>query len=307
VGASDAKQLSDWCARWVGSGVVGVLFESGHLSAVTGVRLHDGREVVVKVRPSAERLTACVAVQAHLARSGFPCPTPIAGPAPFGEQVATAERLLPGGHQLQLDSDGAAAFAQLLAMLLRLAPRVDEVGPLLPSPPWVGWDHTARTLWPALDDRGRDLNAFAGPNWLDDAAGRVRQALIQADLPPVVGHGDFESQNIRWNGIQVLAVDDWDSAVAQPECAVVGAAAAVWASRGGPGEASDLAQTRDFISAYRDAAVGRRDERWERLAWAAGLWIRLFNAKKDALDGGGPQLELIEQDYGDRLSLAGLG
>lgn len=29
------------------------------------------------------------------------------------------------------------------------------------------------------------------------------------------------------------------------------------------------------------------------MAWAAGLWVRAFNAKKDAADGGGPQLTLL--------------
>jgi hypothetical protein len=48
---------------------------------VTGLRLADGREVVVKVRSPAPRLRGCVAVQAALAGAGFPCPRPLAGPA----------------------------------------------------------------------------------------------------------------------------------------------------------------------------------------------------------------------------------
>jgi hypothetical protein len=206
----------------------------------------------------------------------------------------------------QPDTESVGAFAQLLESLLRLAPAVDAAGPLSPSPPWVGWDHTGRGLWPSLDDRGRDLNTLAGPDWLDRAAGRARDALLDARLPSVVGHGDFESQNIRWQGSQVLSVDDWDSAVAQPECAVVGAAAAVWAASGAPGGASDLMQTAAFLADFQNAASGHRDDHWIRLAWAAGLWIRLFNAKKNAFDGGGPQLDLIEDDYRERLSLAGL-
>jgi len=41
-------------------------------------------------------------------------------------------------------------------------------------------------------------------------------------------------------------------------------------------------------------------------AWAAGLWVRLFNAKKDAGDGGGPQLDRLRDELDERLYLAGL-
>ena len=41
-------------------------------------------------------------------------------------------------------------------------------------------------------------------------------------------------------------------------------------------------------------AAGRQWARQEvHDAWAAGLWVRLFNAKKDAADGGGPQLDRL--------------
>jgi hypothetical protein len=40
--------------------------------------------------------------------------------------------------------------------------------------------------------------------------------------------------------------------------------------------------------------------------WAAGLWVRLFNAKKDEADGGGPQLDRLADEIGDRLALAAL-
>jgi hypothetical protein len=36
------------------------IFRSGYLSVVIGLRLGDGREVVVKVRPDSPRVAACV-------------------------------------------------------------------------------------------------------------------------------------------------------------------------------------------------------------------------------------------------------
>jgi hypothetical protein len=38
------------------------------------------------------------------------------------------------------------------------------------------------------------------------------------------------------------------------------------------------------------------------MAWTAGLWVRLFNAKKDAAAGGGPQLEGLAGEMRERLS-----
>jgi len=40
----------------------------------------------------------------------------------------------------------------------------------------------------------------------------------------VLGHADFEAQNLRWHGRRVWAVPDWDSLAWQPEAALAGAA-----------------------------------------------------------------------------------
>jgi len=76
------NELEAWCAQWLGATSTQRLFESAHLSIVVGLRLTDGREVVVKVRPPADRIQGCVSVQRHLWAAGFPCPAPLVGP-PF--------------------------------------------------------------------------------------------------------------------------------------------------------------------------------------------------------------------------------
>ena len=43
--------LASWCRRWLGAPPAAQLFEAGYLSTVKGLRLADGREVVIKVRP----------------------------------------------------------------------------------------------------------------------------------------------------------------------------------------------------------------------------------------------------------------
>lgn len=71
------ETLAVWCTRWLGSRPAVELFEAGYLSTVKGLRLTDGREVVVKVRPSESRLAGCAAVHRALWTAGFPCPEPL--------------------------------------------------------------------------------------------------------------------------------------------------------------------------------------------------------------------------------------
>jgi len=190
--ASDAF-LPGWCDRYLGARPARVLFRSGHLSQVVGVELADGRRVVIKARPAGRRIAGCIAVQRHLARTGFPCPAPLTDPVQARGLTVTAEILVPGGSQLPAEG-GAAPSAALLARLVSTAPSPAAVPSLAPSPPWTGWDHPGSRLWPDHDD-----------------------------------------------------------------------------------------------------------------AWMAGLWVRLFNAKKDAADGGGPQLDRLAAEIGERLGLAALG
>jgi Ser/Thr protein kinase RdoA (MazF antagonist) len=294
--------LTDWCDRHLGARPACVLFRSGNLSEVIAAELADGRRVVIKARPFDQRIAGCIAVQAHLARAGFPCPVPLTAHTRVGALTVSAETLVPAGTQLPAD-DGAEPFAALLARLIRSAPGPDAVPSLAPSPPWTGWDHPGARLWPDRDDRGLDLNSITGPRWIDDAARRVRERLNASAAPPRVGHGDWESQNIRWSGTEPQAVHDWDSVLAQPEPAIVGLAAAVWPAAGAPGEAATVSQSAAFIASYQRAAGRQWAEDEIKDAWAAGLWVRLFNAKKDAADGGGPQLDRLAGEIADRLSL----
>jgi len=182
-----------------------------------------------------------------------------------------------------------------------------QVPALAPSPPWTAWDHPGPGLWPERDDEGRDLNARPGPGWVDAAARGVRQRLSARRGPPRIGHGDWESQNLRWAGEHALAVHDWDSVIAQPETAIVGLASAVWPAAGGPADAASVEQSADFIAAYQVAAGIRWNDAEAQDAWAAGLWVRLFNAKKDAAAGGGAQLDRLAGELADRLSRAAIG
>lgn len=285
----DGTQLSTWCARHLGSESVETLFTAGNLSKVFGLRLRDGRSVVVKVRPAASRLAGCGEVQQRLWESGFPCPQLLAGPVPLGEtgHAANAEILVTGGAPYPPTSGPvrAEAFARLLARMIALAPSADEVSDLEPQPAWIHWDHPFPGVWPPPDDRDVDLNELPDTAWLDELgrAARERLATTRA-AEPVVGHSDWESHNLEFRDGEPWAVHDWDSVVSAPETVIVGVAAAMWPA-GGDVVGASIEESEQFLEAYQHARGRTFSPRRLEEAWAAGTWIRAFNAKKFLLDG----------------------
>jgi hypothetical protein len=299
------ESLYAWCESALGVRAAEVVLRTGHLSQVLVVMLADGRRVVVKARPYEPRLLGCVEVQRSLAAGGFPCPAPLAGPDLIDALAVTAETFAGVGAQRDV-AEGAEAFAALLARLVAAAPAPDAVPSLAPSPPWNAWDHGGADLWPDRDDKGRDLNRVDGPAWLDRAAAGVRRLLRGYRAPVRVGHGDWESQNIRWLDGEATAVHDWDSVIAQPEAAIVGFASAVWTKQGKPDEVATVEQSSAFLDAYERAAGVRWTGPDRRAAWAAGLWVRLFDAKMEAASGGGRELDRLSGEIARRLERAGL-
>lgn len=298
-------EVRGWCLEHLGSAPKDEFFRSGYLSLVIGLVLDDERKVVVKVRPRAMRLTACFAVQSVLFDRGFPCPEPLVGPSPLGRWAATAEVFVPGGSLFPDSGRRSQPFAEALAWLLRAAPGVQQIGSLQPGLPWTAWDHAGPGLWPWPDDRNLDLNQVEGPQWLDDAAARVRERLARSTAEPVVGHGDWYAANLRWRGTELHAVHDWDSVIAASESVIVGLAGAVYPATGGPGEEATLEESEEFIAGY-EAAAGRRFTGQERQnIWAAGLWVRAFDAKKQFASDGVIHA-LSEDECLRRLALAGI-
>jgi hypothetical protein len=285
--------LDRWCVAELAAAPVRVLFRSGHLSVVTGVLLSDGRSVVVKVRPDAARIAGCIEVQRRLHAAGYPCPRPLAGPSALGSMVATAEALVAGGSPLERGGEQPGRFAAALADLVAAAPAPEAVPSLEPPPPWA-WP-SPRALWPAPDDLACDLNALGGPAWLDEVAVGVRSTLLSsASRDVVVGHTDFESQNVRWSSGALHAVHDWDSVAALPETAIAGLASAMFTATGAPHTEAGVDESRRFLEAYQAARGLSWSTQDIHVAWTAGLWVRAFNAKK-AYAAGDHQLGALLQ------------
>ena len=277
--------MSAWCADHLGGEPAGLLFQLQQVSMVFGLRLAGGTDVVVKARADDGRAVSCVAVQARLAGRGFPCARPLTPVVGVGSLAVHAEEFRPGGEVLHGDSpDVAARYAEVFARLMAELADV-TVAPPLPNPPWVRWDHSDSGVWPVIGCHAKPDHS-AVPAYLVDTAMRARGRLLAADLPCVLGHADFEAQNIRWHGREVWTVYDWDSLAWQPEAALVGAASGAFASAGPP-TLAPIESSEAFLVAYQDIRGRLFTAVEQEIAWAASLWMAVYNVW-EALHGDTP-------------------
>jgi hypothetical protein len=290
----------------LGAQVARVLFASGNLSRVVGVETTTGEQLVIKSRPDSPRLDAVAAVQAALHERGQAVPAPVGGVRRVDGRGVSVERLVPGGETLGPRPGAASAFARVLRGILRAAPDAAEFPELREgTPPWVDWAHDGASIWPARDTPGGDIRV-PGPPDVDDLGAAARAVLRDLDRPGIITHADFEDQNLRWQSDQILVIHDWDSLAVLPECAAIGAVAAVWPA-GVVAWCATVDQAEEFIAAYEVERGRPFDAEERRAAWAAALWHRGFNARKDAADGGGTQLDLFRRDAAALAERAGIG
>jgi hypothetical protein len=303
--AVGSARLAQWCTEHLGSAPAEEIFRSGYLSAVIGLRLADGHEVVVKVRPGSPRIAACTEVQRRMFQAGYPCPEPLTGALSFGSDIATAEAYVPGGAVLPGTGHAGRAFADAFAWLIRLAPRPEEVPALDPAPSWAAWNHPGNGLWPGPEEPGIDLNEVAGLQWIDDAGRQARDRMRTGGSTAVIGHCDWLASNLRWNGDALLVVHDWDSMTADSEDILTGFAAALYPADA-TGELATIEDTERFFVAYGHARGRELTPGELERAWAAGVWTRAYDAK-DQHAAGQPITSLSENEACERLRRAGTG
>jgi aminoglycoside phosphotransferase (APT) family kinase protein len=90
-----------------------------------------------------------------------------------------------------------------------------------------GFTAAHRGLYPRPHHRRYDFDATArGAAWIDERAAEALPIVQAADGPLVVGHCDWGSKHVHFDGGKVVAVYDWDSLAAEPEAVVAGLAAA---------------------------------------------------------------------------------
>lgn len=276
--------LVGWCEGRLGPGKLVPLMPAagGQMSDVYLYAL-GGTSAVVKVRSEpVERINRCLEAQRRAAKAGFPCATPLTEAETLDAAVVvSAEEWRPGGEMLRGHSgDSARRSAILLAELMTILEQ-QSAEAMDPPPPWVHWNPPGGGLWPPNGPVDR-MDQTLVPEPIHESARRVSARIRQSALPHVLGHGDWEAQNIRWKGGRPWSVYDWDSLVSLPEAAIVGAASGAFASAEIPSLAP-IKSSGVFIGAY-ESARGRTftgDER--EIAWAASMWPALHNARGEHL------------------------
>ena len=219
-----ADALQELCVRLLGSGVEQAEFIHASAGSVHGLVLANGRRVVVKVHPpatSSRYLRAMQSAQRQLVSDRFPCPAPLAGPAPIGCGVAVVESLLDHGEWADAhDRAVRRAMADALATLVRRLRSFVGLDSLRRGPMTV----REGRLWPRPHSPRFDFEATsAGAEWIDAAAARARRVLETAPSGDwVVGHTDWRVQNLRFADGAVSAAYDWDSLSVEREPVLVG-------------------------------------------------------------------------------------
>jgi hypothetical protein len=286
-GAVSEDDITNWLARHVrrrlSSDVQSVLFRSGRVAAVYGLRLANGSEIVAKVHRDPVdlgRLAAATACQRLLADHGFPCPRPLDGPAITDGRVAVLESRLDRGepgdaHQPQ----HRGAMARALADQVEILRSARAAAAALTDPP--AWAAYERGPWPVPHDPIFDFTSTPeGFEWLDRIAQDATDALGPRPAPDAIGHSDWECQNVRFSDGRVSAAYDWDSLLAHAEPILAGLAAGhhTQGSIQGAG-APTPEEVAAFLADYDRCRPTPFTRSQQTAAAAAATWVLAYNAR----------------------------
>ena len=276
------------CREALGVDARELVFRSTAVGDVFGVRVDDGRHVVVKLhqpREVPETLAAVLAVQAHHRRAGFPCPEPLSGPVAVDVYATIETMLLDGDPADTHDPRRRRLVAEALPATSR-SPANAGIRPALRR----GWNaYPSDRLWPteAHDPRLDLAGTAAGAEWIDAFAARVKPTATRP-APPALGHTDWSGKHFRFAEDRITAVYDWDSVRVASEPVIAGNAAfAFTANWDLPGV--DPAAEPDEVSAFIDeyeSARGTRLTRGEReQTIACGAYLMAYVARCEHAHG----------------------
>lgn len=259
-----------------------VIFEAGDIGAVFGLRLTDGREVVLKAfRPgnNMRRLRAVAGLQNRLAAEGFGAAAVLDGPSSTEGIIAVVEeRLLCTSSGNPHHAATRAVMAGALARQIDLLRALDGSALVDGRPGWANWQAGA---WPRPHDPIFDFSTpVEGFEWVDDRADAAASVLRATDShPAVIGHSDWVWQNVCIHDGHFVAGYDWDSLIFAPEASIVGLAAGAFTQgSAGPYDPSPTEITA-FIEDYQEARQQRFSDTEHQAARAAATWVRCYNAR----------------------------
>ena len=294
------SRVDAWAREHLGSPIATVRFRAGRIDAVWGVDLDDGRAVVIKAhRPPVDQpaLRATVDAQSTLARAGFPCPMPLAGPHELDGHVLTAEILvdgsMPDGRDREIRRLLAGGLARHIDLLRTRTDLIERAGP---GPSWCQYQGGP---WPVPHDTLVDFRSTPPAyEWLDAYGRRAADQILRdrEGAEVVVGHADWYAGNTVVVDGRLAGSFDWEL-VADTEAVIAGFAAACFASSPtGGGGLSTPAEAADFLGDYEQGRGRPLSEQEWRTAAAATAWILAFNARW--------QVALIELGVCDHATIA---
>jgi hypothetical protein len=284
-----AGAIDAFCDRHLRARVARGLFHRSSIGSVTGVELADGRQVVIKAhQPERTRafLAEIVRIQSHLAERGVFATEVLAGPLPLGGGQAIVERYVEIGatadaHRPEIRRALARGLAAIIATCAPLVASTSLEPGLLAS--------SQAALWPTPHSRLFDFGATVrGAEWIDELAARARERMVPAGVP-VIGHGDWRQEHVRFVGDRPVAAFDWDSLCCQLEPALLGSVVhgfcADW-SRTDHVQAPTLAEARAFVADYESARGPSFSTAERRLCGASFAYSCAYTARCGHALGG---------------------
>jgi hypothetical protein len=227
LGTDDPRRISEnldaFCVAGLGSAIEETFFCELSVGAAFGLRLRDGRRIMLKAHPpdrTPRFLDAVYQVQRRLYERGFPCPAPITDPLPFGHGFATVEAFVDEGEFADAHRPVIRCeIARTLARMIELAATVPDVRALSQAwklPP-------DRGLWPVPHNALFDFEATAaGAEWIDEIASKAKRVLDNSPGRMVAGHADWSVKHFRFKDGKVSVIYDWDSLRLDKEQNLVG-------------------------------------------------------------------------------------
>jgi hypothetical protein len=270
------------CMSSLGSPLERVIAYRRGVGVVVGVQLRDRRRVAIKVHRHdlvPNGLAGIRAVQMHLADAGLPVPRPLGNVVAIGRGLASPEEWLdrgiaPDAHEPVIRRE---IVRELRRFIASATPMVHEVT-LRPMHPY---GLPPEQLWPTPHDLRFDLTLDGG-EWIDEIGAAARRTLDATPLPAGVGHVDWRSENLRFDGADLVAILDWDSLALGPESAIVGANASAFTADWGRPETNPYPSPHEissFVAEY-EAGRGASFVGPERVVLGAALQYRLAYAAR---------------------------
>ncbi len=228
-GTTDPHQIAHlidaFCQKELAATVVDYLFYESSQGAVCGVRLADGRRVVLKIHQlsrSLDFLQAVVQVQNYLHAHGYPCTKPLFDPKLLANGTATVEEFINEGiyHQAH-DPAIRRSMAQMLAQLIKLTWTPETIPGVHPATLDIRLPEGV--IWPTPHNKLFDFEATAsGAEWIDEIARPAQETKLHGTGKLVLGHTDWSVKHFRYVGERVRVIYDWDSLALEKEPVIVG-------------------------------------------------------------------------------------